>query len=129
MAYAIETKKLTKYYGKARGIVDVDISVEEGEIFGFIDHVDGNRRGEALADPHLQTDRDNDLALDTGLAIRNLTFHLVRKDGTVGQFVGIGVEDEVYPKYVGVFALDLATNCTRQILNVHLKAPFKELKM
>jgi len=36
MAYAIETKKLTKYYGKARGIVDVDISVEEGEIFGFI---------------------------------------------------------------------------------------------
>ena len=36
MAYAIETKKLTKYYGKARGIVDVDLAVEEGEIFGFI---------------------------------------------------------------------------------------------
>lgn len=36
MAYAIETEKLTKYYGKARGIIDVDISVEEGEIFGFI---------------------------------------------------------------------------------------------
>ena len=36
MAYAIETTKLTKYYGKARGIVDVDIAVEEGEIFGFI---------------------------------------------------------------------------------------------
>ena len=36
MAYAIETNKLTKYYGKARGIVDVDIAVEEGEIFGFI---------------------------------------------------------------------------------------------
>lgn len=36
MAYAIETSKLTKYYGKARGIIDVDISVEEGEIFGFI---------------------------------------------------------------------------------------------
>lgn len=36
MAYAIETKKLTKYYGKARGIVDVDMAVEEGEIFGFI---------------------------------------------------------------------------------------------
>ena len=31
MAYAIETSKLTKYYGKARGIVDVDIAVEEGE--------------------------------------------------------------------------------------------------
>ena len=36
MAYAIETKKLTKYYGKSRGIVDVDLAVEEGEIFGFI---------------------------------------------------------------------------------------------
>lgn len=32
----IETKKLTKYYGKSRGIIEVDISVEEGEIYGFI---------------------------------------------------------------------------------------------
>jgi ABC-2 type transport system ATP-binding protein len=33
---AIETKALTKYYGKSRGIVDVDLTVKEGEIFGFI---------------------------------------------------------------------------------------------
>jgi ABC-2 type transport system ATP-binding protein len=32
----IEVDKLTKYYGKARGIVDVSFDVEEGEIFGFI---------------------------------------------------------------------------------------------
>jgi len=32
----IEINKLTKYYGKARGIIDVDFDVEEGEIFGFI---------------------------------------------------------------------------------------------
>lgn len=32
----IETKNLTKYYGKALGIKDVNIDVEEGEIFGFI---------------------------------------------------------------------------------------------
>jgi len=32
----IETKKLTKYYGKSRGIIDVTMSIEEGEIFGFI---------------------------------------------------------------------------------------------
>jgi len=32
----IEVTKLTKYYGKARGIVDVSFGVEEGEIFGFI---------------------------------------------------------------------------------------------
>lgn len=46
MAYAIETKKLTKYYGKARGIVDVDLAVEEGGIFGFIGHqmVRGNSK-------------------------------------------------------------------------------------
>ncbi|MCR3922575.1 MAG: ABC transporter ATP-binding protein [Firmicutes bacterium] len=33
---AIETKALTKYYGKSRGIMDVDLTVKEGEIFGFI---------------------------------------------------------------------------------------------
>jgi ABC-2 type transport system ATP-binding protein len=32
----IEVNKLTKYYGKARGIVDVSFSVNEGEIYGFI---------------------------------------------------------------------------------------------
>jgi ABC-2 type transport system ATP-binding protein len=32
----IELNQLTKYYGKAKGIVDVSFSVEEGEIFGFI---------------------------------------------------------------------------------------------
>lgn len=32
----IEIDKLTKYYGKARGIIDVSFTVEEGEIFGFI---------------------------------------------------------------------------------------------
>ncbi len=32
----IKTEKLTKFYGKARGIVDVDLSVEEGDFFGFI---------------------------------------------------------------------------------------------
>jgi len=33
---AIETHSLTKYYGKSRGIVDLDLAVEEGEVFGFI---------------------------------------------------------------------------------------------
>ena len=32
----IEVNNLTKYYGKARGIVDVSFSVDEGEIYGFI---------------------------------------------------------------------------------------------
>ena len=32
----IETKKLTKYYGKSRGIIDLDLTVDEGEFFGFI---------------------------------------------------------------------------------------------
>ena len=32
----IETKKLTKYYGKSLGINDVDLEIKEGEIFGFI---------------------------------------------------------------------------------------------
>jgi len=36
MSAIVETKNLTKYYGKARGIVDVSLSIEEGEIFGFI---------------------------------------------------------------------------------------------
>ncbi len=32
----IETKKLNKSYGKARGITDVSLSVREGDIYGFI---------------------------------------------------------------------------------------------
>lgn len=36
MAKCIETANLTKFYGKARGITDINLSVEEGEIFGFI---------------------------------------------------------------------------------------------
>jgi len=32
----IETQALTKYYGKSRGILDLNLEVEEGEIFGFI---------------------------------------------------------------------------------------------
>ena len=32
----IRTCSLTKYYGKARGIIDIDLAVEEGDFFGFI---------------------------------------------------------------------------------------------
>lgn len=32
----IETHKLTKTYGKNRGIIDLNLNVEEGEFFGFI---------------------------------------------------------------------------------------------
>lgn len=32
----IKTEKLTKYYGKARGTIDLDLNVREGEFFGFI---------------------------------------------------------------------------------------------
>lgn len=34
--YAIETKKLTKSYGEARGITEVDLAVEKGDFYGFI---------------------------------------------------------------------------------------------
>ncbi len=33
---AIKTERLTKYYGKARGIEGLDLTVEQGEFFGFI---------------------------------------------------------------------------------------------
>jgi ABC-2 type transport system ATP-binding protein len=36
MTAIIQTEKLTKSYGKFRGIVDVDLEVNEGEIFGFL---------------------------------------------------------------------------------------------
>ena len=34
--HAITTNHLTKYYGKSRGIIDIHLSVEEGDFFGFI---------------------------------------------------------------------------------------------
>lgn len=33
---AIQTSNLTKYYGKSRGIVDLNLTVKKGEFFGFI---------------------------------------------------------------------------------------------
>jgi len=36
MTSVIRTEKLTKYYGSHRGIVDVDLAVEKGEVFGFL---------------------------------------------------------------------------------------------
>src|SRR5450756_1024882 len=32
----IETEKLTKSYGSHRGIIEVDLAVQEGEVFGFL---------------------------------------------------------------------------------------------
>jgi ABC-2 type transport system ATP-binding protein len=32
----IRIEKLTKYYGKARGVVDLDLAVERGEVFGYL---------------------------------------------------------------------------------------------
>lgn len=32
----IEIRNLTKYYGKSRGVIDLNLSIESGEIFGFI---------------------------------------------------------------------------------------------
>ena len=36
MTAVIETSKLTKSYGPFRGVVDVDLTVNQGEIFGFL---------------------------------------------------------------------------------------------
>ena len=32
----IEIENLTKYYGKTRALEDVDLTVEDGDVFGFI---------------------------------------------------------------------------------------------
>jgi len=36
MTALIETDKLTKTYGRHRGIIDIDLTVNEGEAFGFL---------------------------------------------------------------------------------------------
>ena len=36
MTAVIQTEQLTKHYGSHRGIIDVDLSVEQGEVFGFL---------------------------------------------------------------------------------------------
>jgi beta-exotoxin I transport system ATP-binding protein len=36
VAEVIRAEKLTKFYGKARGVIDVDFSVEQGEVLGFL---------------------------------------------------------------------------------------------
>ena len=34
--YVIETQALSVYYGRHRGILDVDLQIEQGEVFGFL---------------------------------------------------------------------------------------------
>lgn len=34
--FAVKTEELTKYYGKSRGVIDLELKVEKGEFFGFI---------------------------------------------------------------------------------------------
>ena len=36
MADAIELRGLTRWYGKRRGVLDLDVAVREGEVFGFL---------------------------------------------------------------------------------------------
>jgi ABC-2 type transport system ATP-binding protein len=36
MAVVIRTEKLTKYYGPQRGVIDLDLEVHAGEIFGYL---------------------------------------------------------------------------------------------
>ena len=36
MTAAIETTRLTKFYGSSRGVLNVDLTVESGQIFGFL---------------------------------------------------------------------------------------------
>ncbi|MEZ4522513.1 MAG: ATP-binding cassette domain-containing protein [Thermomicrobiales bacterium] len=36
MASPIEVRRLTRYYGEHRGVIDVSFDVEEGSIFGFL---------------------------------------------------------------------------------------------
>ena len=36
MDVVVQTEKLTKFYGRHRGIVEVDLSVNQGEVFGFL---------------------------------------------------------------------------------------------
>ena len=36
MSAIIETRQLTKHYGSQRGIIDVDLEVGQGEVFGFL---------------------------------------------------------------------------------------------
>ena len=36
MSTIIQTNKLTKSYGRSRGIIDVTFAIEEGEVFGFL---------------------------------------------------------------------------------------------
>ena len=36
MAATIRTSGLTKFYGEHRGVIDVDLEINEGEVFGLL---------------------------------------------------------------------------------------------
>jgi ABC-2 type transport system ATP-binding protein len=76
MADVIRAEQLTKTYGQNRGIVDVDFSVQAGEVFG---HLGGSRgRGDALAER---------LDLDLDRRIKELSRGNRQKIGLVQAFM------------------------------------------
>lgn len=74
---AIKISNLTKFYGKSRGIIDLNLTVEKGEFFGFIGP---NGAGKSTA-------------------IRTL-LGLIHKNSGDAEILGMDIEKEHQKRYI-----------------------------
>jgi ABC-2 type transport system ATP-binding protein len=85
--YAIETDGLTKFYGKSRGVIDLNFIIGEGEIYGFIGP---NGSGKSTTIRLLLT-----LLFPTSGSCRIFGHDVVREGPTIKHMVGF-VPSEVH---------------------------------
>jgi ABC-2 type transport system ATP-binding protein len=98
----IETKKLTKFYGTLGAVVDLDLVIEDGDIFGFIGP---NGAGKTTTMRMLATlvDPTSGTALVDGLDVRARGRDVRRRIGYMPDFMGVYDDLKVF-EYLDFFA-------------------------
>jgi len=98
----IQTKRLTKYYGNLAAVIDLDLTIEEGDIFGFIGP---NGAGKTTTMRILATllEPTRGTALINGLSVTKQGKKVRRLVGYMPDFMGVYDDLKVF-EYLEFFA-------------------------
>ncbi len=111
---AISTQSLTKYYGKSRGVIDLNFNVEEGETYGFIGP---NGAGKSTTIRLFLS-----LLFPTSGKAQIFGLDIVREDKKIKQMVGFVPSEVNYYNYMTVKEiLEYSARFYKVPLNGHFK--------
>ncbi len=119
---AITTKSLTKYYGKSRGVIDLNFSVDEGETYGFIGP---NGAGKSTTIRLFLS-----LLFPSSGSASIFGHDIVREDKKIKQMVGFVPSEVNYYNYMVVRELlEYSARYYKVSLNGHFKNLVEELEI